>query len=113
VDANGSEVEIVPPGQPLFLQYRPDSLIRGRPADKVAWLAVDRFGEHAGSATVEVNIQCEPGYFYEEVRPESCQPCGYGQYNLPAVRDQVGGRGAVTADGVKQQHGHETEHCLL
>ena len=76
-------------GRPLYLQYRPSALVRGKPADSLVWQAADRFGEATGVARINIDIECSPGYFYEESAPTHCLPCPAGQYNLPNAQDQV------------------------
>lgn len=80
-------IEVV--GQPLFLQYRPNSLIRGQPADSLVWVAYDEFGAVSNRSTISVNIKCSPGYMIDPRARDSCLPCQPGFYNLPASQDQV------------------------
>eukprot|EP00873_Tetraselmis_striata_P025523 jgi/Tetstr1/445787/TSEL_033434.t1 len=80
------------PGQPLFLQYRPEPLLRGLPAEVLAWRAVDAHAEGlARPASIAVYIRCAPGFFFREADdPDHCVPCKPGTYNLPDFRDQTG-----------------------
>jgi hypothetical protein len=88
VDANSS-FTVERPGQPLFLHYLPDPLIRGSPADRLTWVAWDQYEQRGTSAAVNIHIQCSPGYFYDLAAPEMCAPCGPGSFNLPELMDQV------------------------
>lgn len=85
-------------GQPVFLSYQPDSLIRGQPADSLVWVAYDEFGSASASATISVNIMCSPGYVIDSAAPEDCLPCGPGSYNIPEASDQVGVGGKAVVD---------------
>lgn len=84
-----SEYEIGVPGQPLFLQFQPDYLIRGFPAATFSWVAVDGSGTGGVVSEVAINIQCDPGYFYRDSDPGVCSPCPAGSFNLPGEMDQV------------------------
>ena len=77
------------PGQPLYLQYRAAPLLRGKPADSVAWEAVDKWGKSAPVSRIDIDIECSPGYFFEESSPSFCAPCPAGSYNFPDAHDQV------------------------
>jgi hypothetical protein len=79
------------PGQPLFLQYRPEPLLRGLPAEVLSWSAEDRYSEALPAPnTLAVYIRCSPGFFYEpDVDADHCLPCAPGTFNLPDIRDQT------------------------
>jgi hypothetical protein len=79
------------PGQPLFLQYRPEPLLRGLPAEVLSWRAEDRYSEALPAPnSFAVYIRCSPGFFYEpSVDADHCLPCAPGTFNLPDIRDQT------------------------
>lgn len=85
-----ADFKIEQPGQPVYLQYQPDVLSRGRPLESLSWYAVDELGAAGGTNTIEIHVQCSPGYFYLASRPGTCVPCPAGRYNLPQTMDQVG-----------------------
>lgn len=87
---SNSSLRVSEPGQPLFLRYQPQPLLRGLPADSWTWQAKDQFNEAGPLARVEVHIRCSPGYFYRDEDPSHCAACGPGYYNLPGEKDQVG-----------------------
>ena len=88
-DSN-SEFNVSLPGQPLFLQYRPDPLVRGLPVETLTWVATDELGESSVLSSIEVHIQCNPGYFFTDgPTAHLCQACDPGYYNLPDARDQA------------------------
>ena len=89
VDSRHSAYVLDEPGQPLYLQYRPAPLLRGKPADSVAWQVVDKWGKSAPASRIDIHIECNPGYFFEESSPSFCAPCPAGNYNFPDARDQV------------------------
>jgi hypothetical protein len=90
VESNDSYV-IERPGQPLFLRYRPEPLLRGLPAEVFSWVAEDRFSQAIPTPSrIAVYIRCSPGFFFEPgVDADHCMPCAPGTFNLPEGRDQT------------------------
>ena len=90
VDSEHSEYVLNEPGQLLYLQYRPAPLLRGKPADSVSWEAVDKWGKSSARVSrIDIDIECSPGFFFEESSPSFCAPCPAGTYNFPDAHDQV------------------------
>ena len=84
-----SEILVSVPGQPLFLNYQADPLIRGVPAKTFSWRVSDTAGGASEVYQVLINIRCSPGYFYTLDNPNQCSPCLPGFYNLPDEEDQA------------------------
>ena len=84
-----SEIPVSAPGQPLFVNYQADPLIRGVPAKTFLWRVNDTAGGASEVYQVLINIRCSPGYFYTSDNPSQCSPCLPGSYNLPGEEDQA------------------------
>ena len=89
VDGSNAEFILDTPGQPLYLQYRPSAMMRGLPADTITWEVVDQWGDTTALSSIDIDIRCSPGHFFEEAAPSFCMPCPAGEYNLPDAEDQV------------------------
>ena len=89
MDGSNTEFVFSQPGQSLYLQYRPSALMRGLPADTITWEVIDQWGESSALSSIDIDIRCSPGHFFEEAAPSFCMPCPAGQYNLPDAEDQV------------------------